>query len=272
MDTSPCVVESAKKPRIVGLGERGTTKGIMRVIVRLAGTFLGVAMLVSGAPATPSFAQVASPTVATASVLHLSETAQRNVPRDLLRANLAAEFSDSDPTKVQAEINRRMTAALARIKAQPDIAVETTGYSVQRELPDKAPPRWHGSQSLSLTGKDYAALLALVGVLQAQGLVVVGLTPELSPDARRALEDSLTDTALTRLQQRAARVAATLGTKVQGYRDVEIGNASPSPPPFRAMALAAAPMSASMPPPVAEPGEETVSVTVTMQIDLAPRP
>ncbi|HKT18344.1 MAG TPA: SIMPL domain-containing protein [Stellaceae bacterium] len=222
--------------------------------------------LMAAAAAVPAAAQTA-PAASTTTMLHLSETAERNAPNDRLRVQLAAEYADRDATKVQAEINRRMGAALKQIKATPDIAVETEGYSVYEERSDKAPPQWHGSQTISLTAKDFAQLLSLVGGLQQDGLVVKGMAPELSREARRAVEDSLTDEALGRLRQRAAHIAATLGTKVAGMREVRIGNAASPPVPLRAMAMARA-----MPAPVAEPGEAKVSVTVSADIALTPQP
>jgi predicted secreted protein len=204
------------------------------------------------------------------SILHLTETAQRDVPRDLLHATLAAEASDSDATKVQAEINQRMAGALTRIKQVPDVTVETSGYSVYRDNPDKTPAHWHGSQSVVVTGKDFATLLTLAGALQQQGLVMQALTPDLSREARQSIEDSLTDEALARLQQRAARIAAAIGTKVGGFHMMSVGNVSSPPPPIRAMAMAA-PGAAAMPAPVAEAGSATVSITVTADIVLAPR-
>ena len=202
------------------------------------------------------------------SVLHLSETAQRDVPRDLLRATLAAEATDIDAGKVQVEINQRMTTALARIKQVAGISVETSGYSVYRETPDKQAPRWHGIQTVALTSKEFGALLTLTGTLQQQGLVVQSLAPDLSREARQSVEDALTDEALTRLRQRAERVAAAAGVKLQGIRALTVGNVNAPPPiiqPFmRAMAAAAAP------PPVAEPGNATVSVTVSAEFALAP--
>ncbi len=158
-------------------------------------------------------------------VLHLSEIAQRDVPRDILHATLAAEASDADAAKVQAAINQRMAGALARIKQVSDLTVVTTGYSVYRDNPDKMPALWHGSQSVTLTGKDFAALLTLVGTLQQQGLVMQNLSPDLSRDARQSVEDALTNEALTRLRERADRIATTLGDKVSGLRSVNVGNA-----------------------------------------------
>jgi predicted secreted protein len=208
-------------------------------------------------------------TASTATVLHLTETAQRNVPRDRLRADLAAEITDPDAAKVQAEINLRMNAALARIKALPDIAIEMAGYSVFQDRPDKGPVQWHGSQSLSLTAADFAKLLALVGDLQDAGLVVRGLAPELSREARQAVEDDLTDIALGRIRKRADRIAAALGTTVERFRDLNIGNVATPPMPLRAMA-AAAPMLAQAP--VAEPGEAILSMTAQADIVLATKP
>lgn len=204
-------------------------------------------------------------------ILHLTETAQREVPRDVLHATLAAEASDADATKVQAAINQRMAAALARIKQVPNIDVETTGYSVYRDNPNQPRGVWHGSQSATLTGKDFPALLGLVGVLQQLGLVMQNLSPDLSHEARQSVEDALTNDALTRLQQRAARIATTLNSKVAGLRSITVGNVNPPPPVFRSMAMAAPSSSAAMPPPVAEAGSATVTVTVTADVALASR-
>lgn len=204
------------------------------------------------------------------SFLHLSETAQRDVPRDLLRATLAAEATDVDAGKVQADINQRMSAALTRIKQVAGVTVETGGYSVYRETPDKQPPRWHGSQTANLTSKDFAALLSLTGALQQEGLVIQSLTPDISREARRSVEDALTDEALTRLKQRAEHIAASAGVKLQGIHTLTVGNVNapiPGPRPMFAMASGSA---APAPPPVAEAGNATVSITATADFALAP--
>ena len=203
------------------------------------------------------------------STLHLSETAQRDVPRDLLRAMLAADATDSDAGKVQAAINQRMSGAMSRIKQVAGVTAETGGYSVYRETPDKQPPRWHGSQTVDLTSKDFAALLSLIGTLQQQGLVIQSLAPDISREARQSVEDALTDEALTRLKQRADRIAASAGVKLQGIRTLTVGNVNAPPPIIRpVMRMAAA--EAAAPPPVAEPGNATVSVTATAEFALAP--
>lgn len=233
--------------------------------MRSSKKFIATLLLLVGL-ASPAICQ-APPPPSNATILHLSETAERNVPRDRLRVALAAEVTDPDAAKVQAEINRRMSAALPRIKAAPDIALETGGYSVYQDNPSVSAARWHGSQSITLEAADFAKLLALVGSLQQQGLVIKGMAPELSREARQSVEDELTDVALERLRKRAERVAMGLGAKVDAYRNLQIGNAVTPQPLMRGMAIMGK-ESQPAPPPVAEPGEAPVSVTVQADIAL----
>jgi uncharacterized protein len=233
---------------------------------RMNKSFAAVLLIV--ASIAPAAAQTASSSsAASTTVLHLSETAEREVPRDRLRVVLAVEATDRDAVKLQADINRRMSAALARAKTAPDVEAATEGYSVYQEHNPKTPALWHGSQSLSLRGTDFGHVLGLVGALQQEGLVVTGLAPELSSEARKAVEDALTDTALARLRRRAEHIASGLGAKIASYRDLRIGNAGVPPVPFYAMARAAAAPAVA---PVAEPGTATVSVTVSADIALTP--
>ena len=69
--------------------------------------FLLTLGLISGAP----LAQV---TEQQTTVLHLSQTAERNVLRDVLRIELRAEEIGADPLGIQSAINRRIAAALDR--------------------------------------------------------------------------------------------------------------------------------------------------------------
>lgn len=219
----------------------------------------------------PAVAQLPLPDAGAdaATVLHLSARAEKSVPRDRLRAELRAEGTGADAGRLQGEINRRLTVAVAQAKAVPGTTLETTGYTVFQERPDKAPPRWHGSAGLMLTSKDFGGLLDLVGALQQTGLELSHLGPELSREAQQAVEDELTAAALDRVRQRGARIAATLDTTIARYRSLQIGNAAVLPGPLRQMALMAGAAS-SAPPPVAQPGDAVVSVEVTAEILLAP--
>jgi predicted secreted protein len=234
-----------------------------------------IAALMVALATVPALAQTQSAALPeNATVLHLSEPAQRLVARDELRAVLRAEAVDADAAKLQADVNRRLAAALAKAKSVTTLRVETSGYSV---YPDAGPSmvsktrtnQWRGSAGLTLIGQDPGPLLALVGELQKEGLVLSSLAYELTPAAARAVEGELTDEALARMKERAAKIAATLGLSVERIRDLRVGNALGTQPVPRFFEQKMA--TASAPAPVAEPGEATVTVTVDADIVLMPK-
>jgi uncharacterized protein len=229
---------------------------------------VAVALLFLSLPA--GAAETAGAVPRDATMLHLSEQAQRQVPRDRLVAALRVEGADADAARLQSDINQRLAASVARAKAVAGVTLTTGGYYVYQDRPKEGPAQWRGSASLALDSKEAAPLLALVGALQHSGLVLSSLGYELSPEATRAVEDELTAEALARLRQRAQRVAQGLGLSVVRISDLHLGNAGGTPPvPRMFAAVMQAGMSAA--PPVAEPGEATVSVTVEADIELRPK-
>lgn len=199
-------------------------------------------------------------------ILHLSQTAERNLVRDRLRIAMRVEERGADPVGLQSAINARMAAALKQARAVKPVAVETGYYRVDEERPKDRPAVWHGSQSLILTGTDAAAMLKLAGELQSEGLLMSSLAYELSPKALRGAESDLTDEALAGLGHRAAAIARRLHLSVLRYRELKVGNAESGPRPIRYGAVRAAGMAA----PVAAPGEATVRVTITADVILGP--
>lgn len=194
-------------------------------------------------------------------VLHLSQSAERRITRDLLHVDLRAESKGADPRAVEAAINRTMTKALSDAKQVPGIEVSNGGYNVYRE---NASSEWTGSQSLFLSGTDSAALLSLAGTLQADGLVMSNLSYEVAPATVRGAESLLTAEALSGLGQRAAAIAQQLNISVLGYRNLTVGNAETQGGPMPRFAAVAA--TQSMPAPVAAAGEGTVRVTVSADV------
>jgi predicted secreted protein len=201
-------------------------------------------------------------------VLHLSQTAERMVLRDLLRIDLRVEETGADPLAIQTAINRRMAAALDRAHQVQGVRVETGSYGVGEERPQSGPSRWRGSQSLVLRGKAADAALKLAGALQSDGLLMSSMAYEASPETVRGAEEDLTAEALAALDRRAASIAGNMHLAVLRYRDLRVGNAETEGRPmprFAAAAMAAAP--------VAEPGEATIRVTAEAELLLgAPRP
>jgi len=194
-------------------------------------------------------------------VLHLTQTAEKSFPRDRLRVQLRVESTGGDARQAQADVNKRMTAALERARAAQGVKVETGGYSVYEEHPKTGGTLWHASQQISLEGGDFAAVLGIAGGLQGDGLVMSGMSFELAPETVRGAEDALTAEALRRLRDRAQRIAGSLQAHVLGIKDLRVGNADaqqPHPP----MPFALAASARKMPTPAAEAGEATVRVAV----------
>jgi predicted secreted protein len=230
----------------------------------------------AAAQSPPAGASDAAASEQEGTVLHLVASAERLMRRDRLTATLRAEAVGPDARRVQADVNKKMAAALERARAVRSVRAATRGYSVYEERPanNAGPSRWRGSQSLELVGQEAGDLLQLAGELQSDGLVMGGLSFDIAPDTLRGAEDELTGEALKRLRQRAERVAADLDMTVLRIRDMRVGNADAGrtgPILMRAMAAAAPPGGAApAPPPAAEAGETPVQVTVEADVVLAP--
>jgi len=196
-------------------------------------------------------------------VLHLSQTAERSVLRDVLRIELRVEETGTDPLAIQSVINRRMAAALDRAHQVQGVRIETGAYGVGEERPQSGPSRWRGTQSLIMTSKAADAALKLAGVLQSDGLLMSSIAYEVSPETLRGAEEDLTAEGLAALDRRAGSIAGLVHLVLLRYRDLRVGNAETGGRPgprFAAMAMAA---------PVAEPGEATIRVTIEAELLLA---
>jgi predicted secreted protein len=201
-------------------------------------------------------------------VIHLTQQATRTMAPDRLRAELRAEAKGGNARQIQADINKRMQAALAAAKTHPEVTAETGAYSVNRDFSVRDAEAWQGFQSLILSSKDFAALLALVGDLQGSGLLVTGMQFSLARETLAAAQSDLTASALAALKSRAAEVAGDLGLRLDHFKDITVGNASANsnPVPMQMRATAAA----AMPPPVAEAGDATIALTIEADAVLAP--
>ena len=245
-----------------GMTERGNSH---RVIFRSLPMILACCWAATAFAQQAAGAQAAPPQP---TVLHLTQVAERKVARDLLRIELSVNETGADLVSVQSAINRRMAAALDRAHQVQGVEVETGSYSVYEEHPTEATSRWHGSQSLILTGKAAEAMLKLAGALQADGLAMNALGYEVSPETVRGTEEDLTAEALAGLHQRAAAIADRLKLAILGYRDLRVGNAETGRPPTPRFAMAAAqPMAA----PVAAPGEAVISLSIEAELLLGPK-
>lgn len=231
--------------------------------------FIVALMLSVAAPADLVQAQTQRNLPDDATLLNLSETAERDVTPDTIRARLMAQASAEQAAVAQNAVNAAMTKALAKARSL-GLEVETGGYNTYQETPprpqnlpagSKPPsPIWRAQQSLVITAQDDAKLLEAVGALQNDGLLLQELGYTVSRAQQRGLQDELFNEALQRLTARAEKAAAALGLRFAGWARVGL-NGGMVPRPMMMKAMRAESMAASAPP-VAAAGEQTVSVTV----------
>jgi predicted secreted protein len=204
-------------------------------------------------------------------VVELSESAQRDVPRDRMRVTLRIEEAGPDAASVQAAVNKRAAAAVERARAATGVRVETGGYWVNEERPKSGPARWRGHQTLTLITGNPSAALPVAGELQQAGLLAAGVAWELTPGAVRQIEDELTTEALHRLRERAQLVAREMSLTVVRFNQLTVGQAAREAPRPMPMAVAGGPPAPAAPSMVAEAGVQTVVVNVQAEVLLKPK-
>ena len=204
-------------------------------------------------------------------LVNLSASERTTLPQDLLTAALRIEARGAEPRKVQDDINKAMTRALALAKAVPTVKTSTGGYQVYEQRLERNVRVWQGQQTVQLESKDSAALLDLAGKLQGAGFAVSGLNWSLSPERAESVRDELLVKALGNLKAKAALVARTLGKSGYELTDVNLDGAPQPVPMYRAvrmeMAMAA---DGAVAAPVAEAGETEVVVGVSARALLKP--
>jgi predicted secreted protein len=208
----------------------------------------------------------ARPTGAT--VLHLSEHADRVLPRDEIVALLSVDAKGKTPLEVETEVDRRMAAALDEAKKSPAIQFDTPALDVSpdrgatySESSSRGAVSWTAMESLELRSTEFAPILALVGKLEEQQLAFTSLSFTVSRQVLAGVQDPLTAEALQRLRARAEAVAADLGMAVDHIEDLVIGDAA------AATGGSYAPEAV----PAAKAGQAAVRVVVSAQVVLHPK-
>lgn len=233
---------------------------------------VGLALAAMLAVAVPAEAAEPGPSP---TLLQLNQTAERMVPRDRLTVDMRVEVTGSDRAQVQAELNRRMSAALDKVKSVRTVEAASGNYQTEERTPPSAdnkpaPSQWHAIQDVILSGRDFGALLNLAGQLQADGLTIGDMNFDVAPETLRAAQRSLTDDALNALTARAREIAATLRLRVAHIVKLRVGNAT-QPGGLRPLMMQArAALETAAPPPAAAAGKGTIALTVDADIALVP--
>jgi predicted secreted protein len=107
--------------------------------------------------------------------------ATREVPNDWMAATLGVEEESSDAAGLAARVNQRMAAALALATQDKRLTVSSGAYLTQPVYDRTRIARWRASQDLVIETGEISALADMAGKLQAQGLLLRGVSFSVAP-------------------------------------------------------------------------------------------
>ncbi len=228
-----------------------------------ASLFLAIAAVPLAAHATDR-AHAPIPPLPPPPAVVVTGAATASVANDRMSVSMRAEAEAPTAMAAASEVNAKTAQAIARAKAATGVDVRTTGYSTWQINERGKPIRWRAVQSIGLDGTDFGQLATLVTRMQEDGMLLSGMSFDLTTQTRRRTEDALTQQAIKSWQQRAETAASALG--FGGWRPgrVTVNTGEPAVRPVPVMrAQMAAPDAAPVPPVAAEAGTTEITVTVT---------
>lgn len=157
-------------------------------------------------------------------ILHLSASAQTEVPQDWLVITLSVQKEGLQAPAVQKQLNAILSAALAVATpmAKPGAVEVTTGEMnvSPRYGRDGKMNGWVGSAQLILQGRDVEQITTLAGRLQE--LTVSQIDWRLSLEQKTAAEARIQAEAVARFQSKAQSLTRQFGFAAYTLRDVRV--------------------------------------------------
>ncbi|MBU6449129.1 MAG: SIMPL domain-containing protein [Rhodospirillales bacterium] len=203
--------------------------------------------------------------------LTLSANGAAQAEPDEAVANFNVQAVKPDAASAQAVVNQAVANAMAAAKAVPGVVVTTGGYNSYTSTPDgQTAPQFTAQQSLTLTqpaknGVPDKPFTALLAKLQANGLLLNGLSGDLSEAGQNQAQREAIRDALAQLRAQADDIADALHEKVGALKTLNVNTGGgPVPPMPRMMMMAAAPA------PQSAPDNVTVTANVSAEIELSP--
>jgi predicted secreted protein len=175
-------------------------------------------------------AQSPSPTLLPAAqaaphqVMHLSASAQTEVPQDWLVMTLAVQKEGLQAPAVQKQLNTVLSSALAVAMplANPGAVEVSTGemnvsprYGREGKING-----WSGSAQLLLQGRDAVQIATLAGRLVDLSVAQIGW--QLSPEQKNAAESRIQAEAVARFQSKAQSLTQQFGFAAYTLREVRV--------------------------------------------------
>lgn len=238
-------------------------------MTRLLLPLIALSLAAGAAPAqTPEPAP--APSRFEGSLVHMTGSAEIEVPNDEAFANFFVELQDPDAARAQSLVNQRVTEGVAALKkADPKAVVETGSYWTYPVYArdSRTIVGWRVRQTVTLRTADLAAVARTVAAAQ-QHLALGGIDFRLTRAARERVEGELIQRALANLNARVAAAAQALGVPTSRVRIEELNfGGTAHQPPIVAYARAAPQLAeAKVAEPTFDPGQSSQQLTVSGKV------
>ena len=198
--------------------------------------------------------------------IHLSVSASAQVENDTMVATVYAEEEGSQASELSNIVNQRIRRGLELVKKHPEIKHQTNAYSSNPIYSNNKIKGWRVRQSLRLESQDMTLMSDVLGKLQSE-LALQSMQFTVSPDSKNQQDEKLIDKALQAFENRAQQVVKKLGRKNYKIVDINISTSGAIGvrPQYQMRAMV---MDAAESAPAISAGEQTVSVTVSGNIEL----
>lgn len=228
-------------------------------MMALAGPVMPVWAQNPSAPLMPQVTQMAP-----LQVLHLSASAQTEVPQDWLVMTLAVQREGLQAPAVQKQLNAVLSAALAVASplAKPGALDVSTGemnvsprYGREGKISG-----WMGAAQLVLQGRDAVQIATLAARLQ--DLTVAHIDWRLSPEQKGEAEARIQAEAVSAFQRKAQTLTQQFGFAAYTIKEVRVNTQEAAEGSFMPR-LAMASMDAASAPVATKAGTSRVVVNIT---------
>lgn len=198
--------------------------------------------------------------------IHLSASASAQLENDTMVVTVYAEEEGSVAAELSSMVNKRIHWGLDLVKVHPEIKHQTNAYSSNPVYSNKKIKGWRVRQSLRLESKDMALMSDVLGKLQSE-LALQSMQFTVSADSKNKQDEKLIDKALANFEKRAQQVVKKLGRKDYKIVDINISTSGTIGvrPQYQMRTMAMESVASA---PAISAGEQTVSVTVSGNIEL----
>ena len=198
--------------------------------------------------------------------IHLSVSASAQIENDTMVATVYAQEEGGQAAELSGIVNKRIRRGLDLVKTHPEIKHQTNTYSSNPIYSNNKIKGWRVSQSLRLESQDMTLMSDVLGKLQSD-LALQSMQFTVSPESKNQQDENLIDKALQAFEKRAQQVVKKLGRKNYKIVDINISTSGARGirPQYQMRAMV---MDATESAPAISAGEQTVSVTVSGNIEL----